>query len=136
MKWIMMACLALASIACSKTKLEEPDFPKLKEELKGIWKEVGDCEGCREFEISLEELTVHDILDSKKETMSFTFFTQDSIKVYRNIDGKLMHTHHRVVFHEDGTVEFKNFMRGEETTVYSLPTDVKHFHPILLQKTK
>lgn len=136
MKWVMIICIAVASMACSKTELKDPDFSELTKELTGAWKEIGDCEGCREFQISLEELTVHDILDNKEETMPFAFFIQDSIEVYRNIDGQLMHTRHRVIFHKDGTVEIKNFIRGEETVVYTSPSDVENFHPILLKKTK
>lgn len=134
MKWIIPVLIATLLGACSKVKNIKPDFSDLKKEVFGSWIEVGDCEGCRQVEFSSNELTVHYLEGDIRETMPFSFISKDSIQVKRNIDGKLMTTLHGVVFHEDGTTELKNFVRGEEQVVYRLPTDVVNFHPLVLRR--
>lgn len=136
MRWIIITSIAIvmATVGCSKDKTVEIDFPELKKEIAGLWTEAGECPDCREVKITLDELTVELIGSDTRETMPYTFFTKDSIQVYRNIDGKMMHTRHKVISHVDGTLELQNFTRGIEQVVYSLPTDVKHFHPMVLER--
>lgn len=134
----MPLLIAIVLVACSKTENSEPDFSELKKEFVGKWIETGECEGCREVEFTSKEQKVKPLISfgGKVETMPLSVISKDLIQVKRDIDGQLMETVHGLIFHEDGTLEIKNFVRGLELVVYTDPSDVKNFHPLLLKRIK
>lgn len=124
-------------VACKKAKDIETDFSDLKGKAAGMWIEFGSCKGCRTVEFSSNELILRYTLEEKSETMPYTVISADSIQVKRKLDNNILYTtRHGVVFNNDGTLELKNFIRGDELIVYDSPSDVVNFHDLLLKKAK